>query len=230
VRLQLDYGQLDLGREIKPLDLLLHLVVAGKMDPWEIDIVEITDKYFEKLAEFRDLDLRISARTILAGSILVRLKSEAILSSDQVDLNEEEEEELREMYRVLPLFPPIRRVNTKTTLPQLFEALLDALEEERYRKEMMLASADRTEERTLLVDEDRIDVRESMMRLYDRICKIASAARKVNFKELLVGQETIAICRTFLYLLYLVRDGKIRIWQEHFFGAIYIEPVGVTRS
>ncbi len=230
MRLQLDYGQLDLGREIKPLDLLLHLVVAGKMDPWEIDIVEITDKYFEKLAEFRDLDLRISARTILAGSILVRLKSEAILSSDQVDLNEEEEEELREMYRVLPLFPPIRRVNTKTTLPQLFEALLDALEEERYRKEMMLASADRTEERTLLVDEDRIDVRESMMRLYDRICKIASAARKVNFKELLVGQETIAICRTFLYLLYLVRDGKIRIWQEHFFGAIYIEPVGVTRS
>ena len=230
MKLQLDYGQLDLNQEIKPLDLLLHLVVAGKMDPWEIDIVEITDKYLEKLAEFRDLDLRISARTILAGSILVRLKSEAILSSDHVDLNEEEEEELREMYRILPLFPPIRRINTKTTLPQLFEALLDALEEERYRKELLLASADRTEERRLLVDEDRIDVRESMRRLHEKICTMASGAGRVSFSDLLLGQEAIAICRTFLYLLYLVKDGKIRVWQEQFFGAIYIEPVGEAGS
>ncbi len=230
MRLQLDYGQLDLDREIKPLDLLLHLVVSGKMNPWEIDIIEITDRYMDKLREFRDLDLRISARTILAGSILVRLKSEAILQSDQVDLTEEEETELREIYHILPLYPPVRRVNTKTTLPQLFEALLDALEEERYKKELAFASMDRTEERTLIIDEDRIDVRESIRRLYQRIVEITSATNRTTFSQILLGREPIAICRTFLYVLYLVKDGKIRVWQEEFFGAIYIEPLNSEAS
>jgi len=228
VRLQLDYGAystLDPTEEIKPLDLLLHLVVAGKMDPWEIDLVEITDRFMAKLEEFRELDLRLSARTILAGSVLVRLKSEAILQPDNVDLDEEEAIELREKYNILPLIPPIRRISTKTTLPQLFEALLDALEEERYKKELVLAAMDEPEERTILLDEDRIDVRESVRRLYDVIVEMWGELKSVTFNGILIGSEPIAVCRTFLYILFLVKDGKIRIWQEDFFGDIYVEPI-----
>ncbi len=78
ISLRYDYGEIDPSGKVKTLDLLLSLVVAGKMDPWEIDIVEISDRYLEKLGELRELDLRISARTILAASIVVRLKSEAV--------------------------------------------------------------------------------------------------------------------------------------------------------
>ena len=225
MRLELDYGTFDPSEEVKPLDLLLHLVVAGKMDPWDIDVAEISDRYLEKLQEFREMDLRISARAILAGSILVRLKSEAILQSDNVDLDEEEAIELREKYNILPLFPPIRRVNTKTTLPQLFEALLDALEEERYKQELMLAAMDETEERTILVDQDRVDVTESVRRLYETILEAASQVEQVRFSGILLGRSAIMICRTFLYILFLVKDGKVRITQEEFFGEILIEPV-----
>jgi segregation and condensation protein A len=179
----------------------------------------------EKLVEFREMDLRLSARTILAGSVLVRLKSEAILQPDNVDLDEEEAIELREKYNILPLIPPIRRINTKTTLPQLFEALLDALEEERYKKELVLAAMDEPEERTILLDEDRIDVRESVKRLYDVIVDMWKELERVTFQGILIGPEPIAMCRTFLYLLFLVKDGKIRIWQEDFFGEIFVEPI-----
>ena len=225
MKLQLEYHGFDPSEEIKPLDLLLHLVVAGKMDPWDIDIAEITDSYLAKLKEFQELDLRISARAILAGSVLVRIKSEAILQPDNVDMDEEEAIELREKYNILPLLPPIRRISTKTTLPQLFEALLDALEEERYKKELMLAAMDQPEERTILIDEDRIDVRESVRRLYETILEIADSSAQVTFRGILLGMAPIMICRTFLYLLFLVKDGKIRIWQEEFFGEIFIEPV-----
>jgi segregation and condensation protein A len=229
MRLELDYG-LDLSEEIKPLDLLLHLVVSGKMDPWDIDIVDITDQFLGKLQEFRDLDLRLSARTILAGSVLVRLKSEAILQPEPIDLGEDEEAELREIYQILPLTPPIRRVSTKTTLPQLLEALLDALEEERYKKELVLADLDEPEERTILLDEDRIDVTESARRLYETIVGLTSEESNVFFSQILPGPDPINICRTFLYLLFLVKDRKVRIWQEEFFGRIYIQPLVMEDS
>lgn len=216
------FGQ---GEDVKPLDLLLHLVVSGKMDPWDIDIVEITDSYFAKLEEFRAMDLRLSARTILAGSVLVRLKSEAILQSEELGLDEDEIEELRERYDIRPLVPPIRRISTRTTLPQLFEALMDALEEERYKKELMLASMDEPETTTMFLDEDRVDIRESVMRLLDRIVVITKEVGSVTFSQIIPSNEPLAICRTFLYLLFLVRDGKIRIWQEEFFGHIYVQPL-----
>lgn len=230
MRLEMDYGTFDADGEIKPIDLLLHLVVSGKMDPWEIDIIDITDRYLAKLVEFRDLDLRISARAILAGSILIRLKSEAILQPDHIDIDDDEMEELREKYHILPLLPPIRRISTKTTLPQLFEALMDALEEERYKKELVLASKDQQEERTLILDEDRIDVRESVRKLYEKIATISSEFGRVTFSQILVGTEAIVVCRTFLHLLFLVRDGRVRIWQEQFFGQIYIEPLSNEAS
>ena len=225
MRLEIDYDRIDPGREIKPLELLLHLVISGRMDPWDIDIAEITDRYMEKLQEFRDLDLRISARAVLAGAILVRMKSEAILGSKEAEI-EDEIEPLRERYQVTPLFPPIRRVNTRTTLPQLFEALLDALEEERYRKELLLSKMDQPEEATLLVDEDRIDVRESLRKLYNRIVQLSTGPGRTTFRRVLLGPSPVMMCRTFLFILFLVRDGRIRIWQEEFFGEIYIQPVG----
>ncbi len=70
--------------EITPVDILLQLVqMGGKVDPWNIDIVDLTEKYIERLREMKELDLRISARAILAASILVRMKSEALLYSDE---------------------------------------------------------------------------------------------------------------------------------------------------
>ncbi len=221
----LKFKGFDQNEEIKPLDLLLHLVVAGKMDPWDIDIVEVTDRYMATLEEFRSMDLRLSARTILAGSVLVRLKSEAILEPEEGEMEDETAEELREKYDIDPLVPPIRRISARTTLPQLFEALMDALEEERYKNEMMMASMDEPEETTMFLDENRIDVSESVRRLHQKILMIAREFEMVTFTQVLLGREPIAICRTFLFLLFLVRDGKIRIWQEDFFGQIFVEPL-----
>jgi len=80
--------------EITPIDILLQLVTMGKVDPWNIDIVDITEKYIERIREMQDLDLRISARAILAASILLRMKTEALLYTKEDDGEEQEEEEI----------------------------------------------------------------------------------------------------------------------------------------
>lgn len=59
-------------------DLLIELVRKNQLDPWNVDIVEIVDKYIEAVRELRILDLRVPANIILAASILLHFKSEAL--------------------------------------------------------------------------------------------------------------------------------------------------------
>ena len=114
--------------EITPIDILLQLVTMGKVDPWNIDIVDITEKYIERIREMRDLDLRISARAILAASVLLRMKTEALLyAKDEEEEEQKEEERIR--VDVDPYIPPLRRAERYYTLDDLIEALMDALQD-----------------------------------------------------------------------------------------------------
>src|SRR3989338_1400050 len=70
--------------------ILIELVKSEKMDPWNIDIIELSGKYLQKISELGGTDLRIPANAILASAILLKFKSR-ILSIKPLD-----EEELAE--------------------------------------------------------------------------------------------------------------------------------------
>ncbi|MDR3101948.1 MAG: segregation/condensation protein A [Methanocalculaceae archaeon] len=52
------------------------MVECGEIDPWNIDIVEVTDRFLGELERRCELDLRISGRTLFYSSVLLRMKSE----------------------------------------------------------------------------------------------------------------------------------------------------------
>ncbi len=72
--------------EVEPVELLVQLAKDGEIDPWDIDIVAVTDKFLEVLDE---ADLRTSGRALFYASVLLRMKSDELFSPD-----EPEEEEL----------------------------------------------------------------------------------------------------------------------------------------
>nr|WP_227355546.1 ScpA family protein [Haladaptatus salinisoli] len=72
--------------EVEPVELLVQLAEEGEIEPWDIDIVEVTDKFLARLDE---ADLRTSGRALFYASVLLRMKSDALLADD-----EPEEEEL----------------------------------------------------------------------------------------------------------------------------------------
>ncbi len=72
--------------EVEPVELLVQLAEDGEIEPWDIDIVEVTDKF---LAWLDEADLRTSGRALFYASVLLRMKSDALLADD-----EPEEEEL----------------------------------------------------------------------------------------------------------------------------------------
>lgn len=63
----------------EPIEILVRMAESGEIDPWNIDIVLLTDRFLGELERRRELDLRISGRTLLYASILLRMKSDALI-------------------------------------------------------------------------------------------------------------------------------------------------------
>ena len=62
--------------DVEPVEVLVQLADDGEIDPWDIDVVRVTDKF---LGRIDDADLRTSGRALFYASVLIRMKSDAML-------------------------------------------------------------------------------------------------------------------------------------------------------
>ncbi|KPN29535.1 segregation and condensation protein A [Halolamina pelagica] len=66
--------------EVEPVEVLVSLAEEGEIDPWDIDIVAVTDAFLDELDE---ANLRASGRALFYASVLLRMKSDAMLRDDE---------------------------------------------------------------------------------------------------------------------------------------------------
>ena len=64
----------------EPVEVLVQLADDGEIDPWDIDVVTVTDKFLDAID---GSDLRTSGRALFYASVLVRMKSDAMLRTDE---------------------------------------------------------------------------------------------------------------------------------------------------
>jgi segregation and condensation protein A len=74
--------------EVEPVELLVQLADEGEIDPWDIDVVTVTDKFLDRLDE---ADLRTGGRALFYASVLLRMKSDAMWHDDEPEEAFEEE-------------------------------------------------------------------------------------------------------------------------------------------
>lgn len=79
-----------------PFDLLVHLISSQKIDIFDISVHQIIDDYLAYLKKMKELNLEVTSQFILTASILLELKSQALLPAE-----EEEEEEIFETKEIL---------------------------------------------------------------------------------------------------------------------------------
>ncbi len=72
------------GREIDGIEILYNMARTGKINPWDIDLSDLADKYLLEVAKLKTINLKHTGRTILFLSILLRLKSN-ILDGIEID-------------------------------------------------------------------------------------------------------------------------------------------------
>ncbi|APW96368.1 segregation/condensation protein A [Halobiforma lacisalsi AJ5] len=71
---------------VEPVELLVQLAENGEIDPWDIDIVHVTDRFLDALDE---VDLRTSGRALFYASVLLRMKSDELFAAEEPDEEEE---------------------------------------------------------------------------------------------------------------------------------------------
>lgn len=222
--------------------VIYELIYTEQLDPWDIDIVLLTRRYFEKIAELEEADFYISSKVLLAAALLLRIKSEYLLnkyikSVDEILFGRKEDKKpLIERIQIdeneLPLLipkTPLPRLK-KVTLNELITALNNAIETEsrRIKREVAIKRAKKLSE----IDFPsfrKIDLKDRIKQFYARILtKIkknnkepSKESNKVSYSNL-VGIEKEEKLACFLPLLHLSNTRKLWLEQENHLEEIWI--------
>ena len=233
------------GENEEPIAILVKMVKQGTLDPWNIDIADLTEKFLAELEERREMNLRVSGLTIFYLSVLLRMKSEILdepesIPDDGID-EEYYEEEGGDEYQGRALTPVElldreidRRLKRKevrkrnTNLYELIKQLRQAEKSERRRirrqklidsDDELFAEPDTEEVVSIAHDED-------YERLAREIYEFVSRSSEAHD----VGVSLDEICAAFhwpkylVYLpcLFLVQNGLVDIEQEIIFGDLWV--------
>ena len=203
-------------------EMLLDLVAAKRLDPWNIDIVEVTSGYIDRINKMEMLDLRVPANLILAAAILLRFKSDALRFEEEAQVIVEEtfvdEDAGPEVIPVLELktrIPPTRMV----TLDELLLAMEKVFDEQKKREE----HAQKIEIPSVInIQLPEFNIEQRMATVYERVLEEKDSEGLSTFSAILSDRSALGIITTLLPLLHLVQDRKLTIFQEKFFGEIFI--------
>jgi len=238
------------GRQPDWQTIIYDLIHTEQLDPWDIDLVVLTSRYFEKIYELEEkatndgieMDFYISSKVLLAAALLLRIKSEFLLnkhirSIDAVLFGRKEElkpvvgrieideDELPLLIPKTPL-PRLRQV----TLDELMTALNKAISTEtrRIKREVAVRRAKKLSE----VDFPsfrRVDLKDRIRQFYAKILtsvrkKAVEADKhlnKVGYTEL-TGADRAEKLACFLPILHLSNTKKVWVEQEKHLEEIWI--------
>ncbi len=206
-------------REATWKDILIELVKRNELNPWDIDIIDIVEKYVSAVKSMKVMDLRLPANVILAAAMLVRLKSDMLDLEERKEELLAEEESIRQPVTVDPLsvrlrLPPKRRVS--------LNELIGALEEAMKLKELKEAVA-AEEHRTVPMVFTHADVEADVESVFAMVEQNLDKEKMLTFSLLCdVAKIDDVLLGLFIPLLFLASKSRIFLIQEDFFGEIVI--------
>ncbi len=80
--------ELVLNNEDEGIGILVSMAKSGKIDPWNVDIIDVTDKYLAHICEMKSQNLRLTGRTFLFAAVLLKLKSNVLEGNDILQIGE----------------------------------------------------------------------------------------------------------------------------------------------
>jgi len=233
-----------------PVEILVGLAERGEIDPWNIDIIEVTDRFLSELDRRRELNLQLSGRTLFYAATLLRMKSELLTvpePSEDVDegggedlfgedFGEGVSEDIDYRGRLGPMerleHEIQRRLDRKnmrkspTTLFELITELKNIEKEERRRRR--LASGGISDDDSLIDADDVVSIaheegfqESSMIRLAEYLGGL-EIDEEMTLVEL-CKQLDWGIPEVFIPLLFLALDGRCALRQDEFYGDIWVQ-------
>ena len=232
----IDVDSLDFSSFIgnEPIEILVELAKNGKIDPWNIDIVEVTDTFLNKIEELQQMDLRISGRTLLYSCVLLRMKSTGLFQEEEMweenfdeESIEEEEFDINEFN--MPSLPVRRTARRPVTLKELIEELKKVEKEVIKRKETLRSDKSRRYIDVELTTEDVMNMAhdEAILKRTGTLLEIL----KKLFKEKvfvtlddIFELEGVDRIMDYISLLFLATMKEVVLYQKEIYKTLYIYP------
>lgn len=236
--------------ETDGIAILVDMARSGKIDPWNIDIVDVYDKYILKLIEMKSNNLRATGRTILLASVLLRLKSNILEGVKLEDFepspedffdDDEDYDSMEPMQLSLPSNNVIsfdevleRRtstrlnVNRSVTLDDLIRHLefYEQLERKRSLKNAHERAKRRVQSYAKFTADDIVNLAHDeyielgVQRLQENLTKIFEREEKIELRELTL----LGMDRISVYiaLLFLSARSDYDLVQDEFYSDLYV--------
>jgi segregation and condensation protein A len=224
------------SREIEWQDIIYDLINTEQLDPWDIDLVVLTEKYLQRINEMEERDFFVSSKVLLAASFLLRIKSEILLSKYIKSIDDilfgnkteikkssferiELEDEIPELIPRSPL-PRFKKVTLKELLESLNKAIIT--ENRRIKKEIVNKNALR--ESSISLPKRKFSIKDKIIEITARLENHFSSKeefKRITFTEL-AGEEREKRIEHFSPLLHLENQKKIWLDQPAHFQEIHI--------
>jgi len=214
-----------------PIEILVNLAKNGEIDPWNVDIVEVTDKFLKQVEKMEKMDLRVSGRTLLYAAILLRMKSNVLVEVEEPqDIIEDDTSQFEISDYPVPALPLRRSSNRPVTLEELLSELKKAEVIEKRRFERV---KNKTEERRATIEEvlsiaHDEDIESRIDKMRNLLNELFEKQKYIKFSDLSSPLDRAGMVMAYLAILFLATKKEIWLEQEELFGELFIRRQGAS--
>jgi len=217
------------GEDLSWQAIIFDLVRTEQLDPWNIDIAILADRYMVVIQQMEEMNFFVSSKVLHACALLLRLKSEILVNRDLPALDEalygkkEETKPLQIKIEIdedeLPLLIPKTPLprSRRVSLQELMSALNQAIETEnrRIRKEIKTRQAQKATD-IVMPHLNRIPLKDRIKIIYDLIKqRLVEELVEMKYSELAPSREEKI--SSFLPVLHLNSESRLHLHQpQHF--------------
>lgn len=215
------------------VQLLVEAVRQGHQDPWDLDVVAVTDAYLAAIDRMEHRDLQVSGRLFLYAAILIRLKAEFmarefdLLVRDDEALElvegeeglgpEEDDEAVRRLPPELRVFPRPRRPRRRAvTLFDLIEALQRCEELEKRR----LSRPARDKRDVIVASAHQDDLGSDIVTIRDLVMSAFEDRDEAPFDEFVDAGLSATTC--YMAFLFLTANKEVDMNQTRWYEDLTI--------
>jgi segregation and condensation protein A len=223
------------SRELGWQEIIYDLINTEELNPWDVDIILLTNKYLEKIKELEEADFFVSSKVLLAASLLLRIKSEFLLNKYIKSIDEilfGKKEDLRKPFEriqledeIPELIPrsPMPRFK-KVTLKELMESLNKAIITENRRIGKVIINKNALRESSISLPKSTISIKDKIKDIFARITQHFTKNKEISrmpYKHLHLDKKEEKIA-CFYPILQLENNDKLWLEQEKHFDEIHI--------
>ncbi|KCZ71420.1 hypothetical protein ANME2D_02150 [Candidatus Methanoperedens nitroreducens] len=209
----------------EPIEILVNLARSGEIDPWNIDIVQVTDKFLYQLEKMEKMDLRISGRTLLYAAMLLRMKSNVLVEVDEpAEVIEDEFEDFEVSDYPVPVLPLRRSSRRPVTLQELLSELKKAelIEKRRFERFKHIKDERHATLKEVLSIAHEEDIESRVGKMRNLLNELFEKQKYVKFSDISHHLDRSGKIMAYLALLFLATRKEIWLEQEEFFGELLI--------